>query len=322
MARTIDRPGDLESLIGQAELRARLQIVMAGARLRESKPPHILLSGPAGTGKTTLAGIIAKELGAKLVTTTGPALRRASDLAGILFSLEATDGVPAVLFIDEIHQMPALVEETLYEVLEDGKLSVVTGSSESARSVSLDVPALVCVGATTKPGALSKPLRDRFGFHAATAPYTDEELAEIVAREWRRFGSDATEGAALLVGRRAKGVPRIALHLAARVMDVAAILEGGITEESARRALEAFGVGDGGLDETDWRILETLCVTFRGRAVGLEALAQALDVDAATIEREHEGALVRAGLVLRTPGGRTATPAAYEVVKAGRWTTR
>jgi Holliday junction DNA helicase RuvB len=222
---------------------------------------------------------------------------------------------PAVLFIDEIHRMPMVVEETLYEALEDGTLSVIVGSSNDARSVTLRLPPLVIVGATTKPGALSQPLRDRFGFNAATAPYTDEELAEIVLREWTRNGRESADGAALVVGQRAKGVPRLALHLASRVMDVTAIEHTEITAETAERALEAFGVGRDGLDELDWRVLTALCVTFSGRAVGLDALAQALDVDQHTISATCEGNLVRKGLMMRTKGGRQAAPAAYELVR-------
>lgn len=314
MTSTLYRPDELDELVGQSELRARLAIVMRGAQLRGTRPPHVLLSGPPGTGKTTLGHIVAHELGAELVATSGPMLRRGGDLAGILCSLPA-EGV-SVVFIDEIHRLPSVVEEVLYEALEDGTLSLVVGNGNEARSVKLPLPSFVVVGATTKPGALSQPFRDRFGFHGVTAPYSDEEIAEIVARHWRRacqsWGFDAT----MAVAKRSKGVPRLALHLAERVLDVTALEDSGITGATATRALEAFGIGEHGLDEVDWRILEALCVTFAGRAIGLEALAQAIDVDSATIEREHEGSLVRGGLVVRTHSGRMATERAYELVRS------
>ena len=318
MTKTIERPGEIDALVGQGELVARLKIVMAGARLRETRAPHVLLSGPPGTGKTTLARIVAHELGAELATSSGPALRKGADLVGILSSLESKDGAPAVLFIDEVHRLPMIVEETLYEVLEDGVISVVIGSGNDARTISLKLPPLVVVGATTKPGAISQPLRDRFGFHGTMAPYSDAEIAEIVTREWRRFGAEPEPGAPLSVATRSKGVPRIALHLANRVLDVTMIERTEITPATAERALLAFGVGTGGLDETDLRIINALTVTFKGRAIGLDALAQALDLDAYDIQRDHEGPLVRMGLMVRTSTGRMATEAAYQLMGVGR----
>jgi holliday junction DNA helicase RuvB len=318
MTATLERPADINALVGQRELVARLKIVMAGARLRDAKPPHVLLSGPAGTGKTTLARIVAHELGADLVTSSGPALRKGADLAGILTSLESKNGAPAVLFIDEVHRLPMMVEETLYEALEDGVISVVIGTGNDARSITLKLPPLVIVGATTKPGALSQPLRDRFGFHGTTVAYSDRDIAEIVEREWARHERDYEPGAGLVVAQRSKGVPRIALHLAARVLDVTSIEKTDITPATAERSLLAFGVGKNGLDEVDWLILDALTGKFKGRAVGLYALAQSIDVDPSTIENEHEGPLVRLGLITRTPSGRMASPEAYEKVKGGR----
>lgn len=308
MTATIDRPDTLEAMIGQTEVIARLRIVFAGSLLRDVRPPHVLLSGPAGHGKTTLAGIIAGTVQGKLVTTTGPALRKAGDLAGLMASAE--EG--SVLFIDEIHRLPAIVSETLYPVLEDGCLSIITGNGPSAKSITLRFPHVIIVGATTRPGSIPTPLRDRFGLHLTVQPYSDAEIAQIVEREWSRHDATSAPGAADTVAERSKGVPRLALHLAARVLDVAAVDGGQVTPDLAARALEAFGVGAGGMDEIDRRIIEALCTTFVGRPVGLANLAQALDLDPATIEQEHEGALVRNGMLIRTAQGRMATPLAHE----------
>lgn len=315
-SKTIERPGALSEVVGQVDIVARLRIVMAGARLRETRAPHVLLSGPPGTGKTTLARIVAAELGSKLYTTTGPAMRRVPDLAGALLSLGGTPEHPAVFFIDEIHRLPVAVEETLYEAMEDQTVSVVAGSGGDARALSLPLDPLVIVGATTRPGDLSEPLRDRFGFAATMAPYSVEEIGQIVLREWARFGVIGSPEAAAVVAQRAKGTPRTALHLAARVLDVHAIEETDLTPASVARSLDAFGINQDGLDETDWRILTALVTTFAGRPVGLDALAQALDTDVATIQRAHEGALVRSGLMIRTVSGRMATPEAHRMVAA------
>ena len=309
------RPIAMQDFVGQNELTARLRTIMQGSTARHAKPPHVLLSGPAGTGKTTLAQVVANELGATLVTATGPALRSADDLAGVLFAGAAHEG-PTVVFVDEVHRLPAIVEETLYEALEDGTLTVIIGSGSEARSVRHVLPPFVFVGATTKPGSLSQPLRDRFGFHGTMVPYSVDELGYIVGRQWARSGFEFTVQAALTVAERSKGTPRVALHLADRVLDVAATGDRMVTEDVAAQALDAFGIGEGGLDETDWRILTALCETFRGRAIGLDALAQALDLDRETIERGHEGNLVRCGLMVRTRTGRMATPDAYDLVES------
>ena len=304
---TLDRPETLDDMVGQAETINRLRIAMQGAAARQVKPPHVLLSGPPGHGKTTLARIVAREVGGTLVNATGPTLRKAGDLAGIVATMDG----PSVLFIDEIHRLPTVVEEMLYEVLEDGTLTIVAGSGPSAKSVTLRLPPLLVVGATTAPGKLTTPLRDRFGLSLAVQPYSDDEIRQIVERSWSHALVDCAPGSAQVVAERSKGVPRLALHLAARVLDVAAIESTTVTPRLAERALEAFGVGRGGLDEVDCRIIHALTRTFAGRAVGLNALAQALDVDTTTIQNEHEPALVRAGLIVRTPAGRQATELAY-----------
>ncbi len=306
------RPEDLAEFIGQKALTDRLRTVIRGARARGTAIPHILLSGPPGMGKTTLARIVAAEAGTTLAVTSGAALKRPADVVGVLLGAEG----PQVVFVDEIHRLGARVEETLYEALEDGTVSVVIGKGAEARLLTFSVPPFVCVGATTLPGMLSAPLRDRFGFHGVMAPYSERELAQMAQRAWTLAGVSAPITAAAVVADRCKGVPRTALHLAERVLDVTALSGEPITAETARAALDSFGVHEHGLDEVDWAILRALTGIFAGRAVGLEALAQALNMDPSTIEREHEGELVRAGYMTRTASGRMAMPDAYTVVRS------
>ena len=309
---TAARPEDISGMVGQTVLVNQLRILAAGAKLRGTPIPHILLSGPAGFGKTTLAGIIAGETGGELMVTNGMTLRKSSDLLGLLIKLTPN----AVLFIDEVHRLPTTVMEALYTALEDRCVDLLIGSGKSTRAYRHELPVFTCVGATTQPGQLAGPFRDRFGFHGQLEPYTVEELTEIVRRAWVRRGVTFGAGEPRQVAERCKGVPRLALHLAERVLDYAAMM-GSKAVDAGRSgaALTAFGIDDRGLDKVDWRILDALVNTFQGRCVGVATICQAIDIDPSTFERQHEGPLVRAGLMQRTQAGRMALPAAHEMFR-------
>lgn len=306
------RPQDMSEMVGQHELVSQLKIVVKGAQIRQTTIPHVLLSGPAGHGKTTLAGIIANICGGTLVKSSGMALQKPEDLAGILLRL-----VPnTVLFIDEVHRLPIAVMETLYSALEDGEITTLIGSGKSTRAMATKLPRFTCVAATTKPGSLSTPFRDRFGFHGTVVHYSVDELAEIVDRAWARMGIAAAEGEGFEVAKRCKGVPRLALHLAERVLDYCAVAGAtGVPENHAGEALEAFGVDERGLTSQDWRVLDALVNRFAGRPVGLDALASAIDVDKETLSNEIEPPLVHSNLIERTARGRMALPEAYELFR-------
>ena len=313
-AMTADRPQSITDMVGQDELRNQLAIVVTGTRARGKLPPHFLVSGPAGFGKTTVAAIVAHELGWHFVESNGMALRKPQDVVGLLMKLEPQ----TVLFVDEIHALPKPVMETLYEVLEDGKLSTTMGSGTEATAYTHRMQGFVCVGATTRPGVLTVPFRDRFGAQFTMAEYSDEDLATIVARAWEREGVSFADDEPMAVAARCKGVPRRGLHLADRVLDYAAVhgldkVPDGLVAE----ALEAFHIDEMGLDDTDFRIIEALCTTFAGRTVGLDALAQFLNLDQKTLQDEHEPYLSRVGLVVRAKTGRMATPDAYALVREG-----
>ena len=302
------RPRRLDEFVGQPRLTEHLEILLDAARRRGQAVDHLLFAGPPGTGKTSLAGIVAAEMDASLRITSGPALERAGDLAAILTNLDDGD----VLFVDEIHRLPRAVEEVLYPAMEDFQLDIVIGRGPSARSIRLDLPRFTLVGATTRAGLITGPLRDRFGFVARLEYYEPEDLATIVERAARILGVTIdAPGAAELAGR-ARGTPRIANRLLKRVRDYAEVrADGTIDATVARRALDVFEVDERGLDRTDRAVLSALCVTFAGHAVGLGTLAVAVGEEPDTVEEVYEPFLLKQGLLLRTPRGRVATPAAY-----------
>jgi len=302
------RPRTLGEFVGQSQLVEHLGIVLQAARQRGQAVDHILFAGPPGLGKTSLAGIVAAEMGAGLRITAGPVLTRAGDLAALLTDLQDGD----VLFIDEIHRLHRSVEEVLYSAMEDRRLDVMIGRGPSARSIRLELPAFTLVGATTRTGLVSAPLRDRFGFVGRLDLYDPDELAAIVRRSSRLLSMNVDDEAMDEIARRSRGTPRIANRLLRRVRDVVQVA--GITRvdgAEARRALELFGVDERGLDKVDRRILGLLCQQFAGQPVGLVTLSHACGEEPTTIEEAYEPFLIREGLLIRTPRGRTATDAAY-----------
>jgi Holliday junction DNA helicase RuvB len=302
------RPRDLAEFIGQPALKAKLDVVLSAARQRGQAVDHLLFAGPPGLGKTSLAAIVATEMGAGLRTTSGPALERAGDLAAILTNLGDGD----VLFIDEIHRLPRPVEEVLYPAMEDFQLDIVIGKGPSANSIRLDLPRFTLVGATTRTGLVTGPLRDRFGFVERLAYYAVDDLVAIVERSARIFGSRLERAGAVEIARRSRGTPRIANRLLRRVRDFAEVrADGAVTLAVARDALELYEVDERGLDKVDRTILTTLCRTFAGAPVGLTTLAAAIGEEPDTIEDVYEPFLLQEGLLQRTPRGRVATAAAY-----------
>jgi Holliday junction DNA helicase RuvB len=302
------RPRHLDEFVGQPRLKEHLEILLAAARGRGQAVDHLLFAGAPGLGKTTLSGIVAAEMGVSLRITSGPALERAGDLAAILTNLDDGD----VLFIDEIHRLPRPVEEVLYPAMEDFELDIVIGKGPSARSIRLELPRFTLVGATTRTGLITGPLRDRFGFIARLDYYETDELVSILERAARILGVPlALEGAGE-IARRSRGTPRIANRLLKRVRDYAEVRgDGTVDADTARAALALFEVDELGLDKVDRAILKALCETFAGQPVGLTTLAVAVAEEPETVEEVYEPFLLKVGLLQRTPRGRIATPGAY-----------
>lgn len=309
------RPKRLDDYLGQTRVKESLSILIQAARQRGECMDHVLFSGPPGLGKTTLATVVANELGANIRTTSGPAIARPGDLAAILTNLEEGD----VLFIDEIHRLNRQVEEVLYPALEDYVLDIVVGKGPAARSIRLDLPKFTLVGATTRTGLLTGPLRDRFGIVFRLDYYTPEELSDIVKRSSGILDVNIDEEGALEIARRSRGTPRLANRLLKRVRDWAQVRgSGSIDEDTAAQALSFFEVDSLGLDSLDNKILELLCVSFGGRPVGLSTLSSALAEDSDTVEDVYEPYLIQQGLIMRTPKGRQATDRAFEHVGVNR----
>lgn len=303
------RPKFLNEYIGQDKVKENMKICIEAAKKREQPLDHVLLYGPPGLGKTTLANILANEMNTNIKVTSGPAIEKPGDLAAILTTLSEND----VLFIDEIHRMNRNVEEILYPALEDFTLDIIIGKGSSARSIRLDLPKFTLVGATTRVGSLSTPLRDRFGIINRLELYNTEDLDTIVRRSADILGLTISKEASLEVAKRSRGTPRIANRLLKRVADFGLVLgDGNITLDIARLALNKLEIDNLGLDNTDKKILESIIYNYKGGPVGIETLTATIGEESGTIEDVYEPYLMQIGFIARTPRGRIATPLAYE----------
>ena len=303
------RPKTLREYIGQEKAKGNLQVFIEAARMRQEPLDHVLLYGPPGLGKTTLSGIIANEMGVNLRITSGPAIEKPGDLVALLTNLNEND----ILFVDEIHRLNRSVEEILYPAMEDYALDIIIGKGPSANSIRLDLPKFTLIGATTRAGSLSAPLRDRFGVTLRLELYTPEELTKIVTRSAGILNVPIEEDGAMEIARRSRGTPRIANRMLRRVRDFAQVMAGGvITREVADRALEALEVDHLGLDNVDRRMLRSIIENYGGGPVGLETLAATINEEAVTLEDVYEPYLLQKGLLTRTPRGRCVTQKAYD----------
>ena len=303
------RPQTLEEYIGQTENKENLNIFIKAAKMRNEPLDHVLLYGPPGLGKTTLAGIIANELGVNIKTTSGPAIEKSGDLAAVLSSLEEGD----VLFIDEIHRIPRFVEEILYSAMEDYTLDIIVGNDSSSRSIKIDLPPFTLVGATTRAGDLTSPLRDRFGINCKLNFYNQDELVKIAKRTSRVLECEIKDEAAKELALRSRGTPRITNRLFRRVRDYALVMGDGIIDlKIAKIALDKLKVDRLGLDETDYHLLKSIIERFNGGPVGIEAIASSIGEEQTTIEDVYEPYLLQIGLLKRTSRGRIVTEKAYE----------
>ena len=303
------RPSSLEEYVGQSEVKENLGIFIKAAKLREEPLDHVLLYGPPGLGKTTLAFIIANEMNSNIKTSSGPSIEKSGDLAAVLSSLEPGD----VLFIDEIHRMPRFVEEILYSAMEDFTLDIVVGSDSSSKNIKIDLPPFTLVGATTRAGDLTGPLRDRFGIINKLNYYTENELKNIALRTSKVLDCPIEEDAARELARRSRGTPRICNRLFKRVRDFALVMGNGVIDlDITKHALDKLKVDELGLDETDYHLLKSIIEKFNGGPVGIEALASSIGEEQTTIEDVYEPYLLQTGLLKRTTRGRMVTRKAYE----------